>query len=345
MLSEKRRSIFTAIAALVVLSFSIASASHFPNPTLDLHEYGFPTGSEEVVSGIFYLNNNQVAMFFDRRLPGESPHDRTLKLVVFDVKGGHATAQAVVHADPKAVDITAGPDGVLFGREGELGFYDSNLQLLRSIPLARGTTGIKFDRRLNQIVIMTADEKLGQRTAHFKDGNSLEESAALSYPMKSQAVFGKDELVYAVSGNCKGAAHVINARVEWRGLEHLPACDPLTFIGEDALAYAVDGHLYVVDSKSEQRLGLRIPAPDTFEMPRFIGLSDDHMCLALSALRKETISSGWPYHQEIFVYDLASKRMILQHMLKKGSPHAALSPDGHQLATIEQGVLTLIPIP
>jgi hypothetical protein len=330
---------------LAVLAFALPGASHQSKPTLDLHEYGFPAGPQHVVSGIFYLSNNRVALFFDQQLPSGSSHDRALKLMVFNTGENRPTAQLVVHADPRAMDIAAGPGGVLFEREGELSFYDSNLQLLRSISLASGSTGVKFDRRINQIVIVTVDEQSGRRTAHFKDGNSMEESSALSYPIKSRVVFGNDELVYDVPGSCRGAAHVVSARVEWRGIEQLEACDPLAFIADDSLAYAFDANLYVVDSKSDRRLKLRIPAPDTFEMPGLIGLSDDHTRLALRVLRREGISSGWPYYGEVFVYDLASKRMIFEHALKKGSIRAALSPDGHQLAAIEEGVLTLISIP
>jgi hypothetical protein len=344
---ETKRSIliFIALAVLAVLAFAFPGASRQLEQTLDLHELGFPADSENVRSGVFYLDNSRIALFFDQRLPSESPHDRALKLMVFNTEENHPTAQLVLHADPKAMDLTAGPGGMLFGREGKLSFYDSNLQLLKSIPLARGTTGVKFDRYLNQIVIMAVDEKSGQHIAHFKDGNSLQESAALSYPIKSQAIFGNNELVYHVSGNCKGAAHVISTRAEWHGLEELPACDPLAFIGDDSLAYAVDGHLYVVDSKAHQRLSLRIPeTPDAFHLPGFIGLSDDHTRLALSALQRQRISSGWPYYEEVFVYDLVSKRMIFEHALKNFSG-PVLSPDGHQLAVIEQGVLTLLSVP
>jgi hypothetical protein len=302
--------------------------------------------SEDVLSSVFYISNERIAVFFDQLLPEQSPHDHALKLMVFDTEEGHAASQLVVHADPRAVDITAGPGGgVLLGREGKLSFYDSNLQLLKSVPLAQGTAGIKFDRRLNQLVVETVDETSGLRTAHFKDGNSLKESAALSYPIKSQGVFGKDELAYAISGNCKGAAHVISNRVRWRGLDQLPACDPLAFIEEDSLAYASDGHLYAIDSKADQRLDLRIPAPDTFEMPRFIGLSDDHVRFALSAQRREKLSSRWPYHNDVFVYDLASKHMIFEHTLKKGSVAMALSPGGRQMVTIEGGELMLLSVP
>jgi hypothetical protein len=90
---------------------------------------------------------------------------------------------------------------------------------------------------------------------------------------------------------------------------------------------------------------MRIPVSSAFAMPGFIGLSEDRTRLALSALQREQTPAGWPYHTEVFVYDLALKRMIFRHALKKGSVAEALSPDGHHLATIERGVLTLVSIP
>jgi hypothetical protein len=303
-------------------------------------------GSEDVLSGVFYIANSRIALFFDQLVPAQSQHDHSVTLMVFNTEQNRSETQLVVHADPKAFDITNGPDGgVLFGREGALNFYNSSLQPLRSIPLAPGTTGVRFNRILNQLVILTVDEKSGDRTAHFKDGSSLEESASLSYPIKSQAVFGKDELVYLLSGNCRGASHVMSARVVWHGLDQLSACDPLAFIEKDSLAYASGDRLYIVDSKSHSLLNLRIPAPSTFQLPQFVGLSDDHTRLAISALRREKFTSEWPYYDEIFIYDLVSKRMIFEHALKKGSPNGALSPDGRQLATIEEGILTLLSLP
>src|SRR5215475_1454228 len=162
--------IFVASSVLTSLAFAFPgfSVSHSTTRiTFDLHEYGFPTASEDTLSRVFYLSNDRIALFFDQLLSGQSPRDHILKLMVFDTES-NARAQLVLHADPKAVDITAGPDGVLFGREGELNFYDSNLQLLRSVSLAPGTIGVKFDRTLNQLVVLTVDEKSGQRTAHFR---------------------------------------------------------------------------------------------------------------------------------------------------------------------------------
>lgn len=345
-----KRSTLISIASIVLTfllcTYPCLSASHSSSRiVLDLFQYGFPAGTEDVLLRVFYLSNDRVALLFDQQLPSASAQNHALKLMVLDAEG-HPAAQMVIHADPRAVDITAGPGGgVLFGREGTLDFYDSKLQLLRSTPLASGTTGVKFDRQRNQLVILTVDEKAGQRTAHFRDGNSLEESVALSYPIESQAVFGKDELVYVVTGNCTGAARVVSNIGEWSVLDRLPSCDPLTFVERDSLAYASDDHLFIVDSKAHNLLKLRIPAPSTFELPGFVGLSDDHTRLAINAVRRENIASGWPYYGVVFLYDLPSNRLIFEHAMKKGSYADALSPNGHQLAIVERGTLTLLSLP
>ncbi len=51
------------------------------------------------------------------------------------------------------------------------------------------------------------------------------------------------------------------------------------------------------------------------------------------------------YYYEVLVYHLMAKHMVLKYPLPKGLRAAALSPDGHQLATIEEGILRLIRIP
>jgi hypothetical protein len=101
-----------------------------------------------------------------------------------------------------------------------------------------------------------------------------------------------------------------------------------------------------VDSNGKELFKARIPVADSFQTPKFVGLSDDHTRLAISALRRKYFSSGWPYYDEVYVYDIVSKQRIFKHALPRGADSArALSTDGHQLATIEQGILTLTPIP
>ena len=67
---------------------------------------------------------------------------------------------------------------------------------------------------------------------------------------------------------------------------------------------------------------------------------------AISVLKRKFFSSGWPYHNEVYVYDLVSKQRIFKHALSQRSDSAiALSTDGHQIATIEQGILMLTRVP
>lgn len=336
-------SVASFIIAILLSAPCLPASSASGRITVDLHPYGFPADSGSLLFRVFYLSDDRIALFFDQPPASLSPRDHAFKLMVLD-RETHITAQLVIHGDPKAMDVMAGPGGgLLFGRGGELSFYDSNLQLLRTIPLVPGTTGVRYDRRENQLVVMTADEKSGQRTAHFRDGTSLEECGSLSYPLKSQAVFGKQQLAYDVTGNCKGAAHVVSSRTEWHSLDQLLACAPLTFVTDDSLAIASPDHLYVVGSSADKKIELRIPE-SSLSIPGFIGLSDDRARLAVSVLRRKRMSAGWPYFTTVLVYDLPAKRMIFKEELENGTAAQALSPDGRQLATIQRGILTLTSI-
>ena len=335
--------LITTIAILLLGCSHAAVSPSAPQIAIDLHPQGFPPGLE-IKSGAFYLSKDRLGLFFYLS-PEDKTHSHAFRLMVLDAKG-QITAQIAVHGDPKAIDITAGPNGgVLIGREGKLDFYDSKLQWLRSMALSPATTGIRFDRERNQLIVMTAEQELGHRTAHFLNGTTLEESAAIPYPLKSIAVFGEHQLVYTVTGNCFGSAHIVSDQHSWHSLETLPACDPLAFITTDSLAYAFDAHLFVVDSTGKELLRIPIPAPVTFQAPRLVGLSEDHTRLAIAALKKKTLSSGWPYYDAVFVYDLVSKRIIFKQGLPSDANPLAFSPDGHQLAIISQGSLLLIQVP
>ncbi len=328
--------------AIVAFVLSGVAASHRPI-SVDLHPYGFPsterTDGRRV--GLFYLSEKQLALLFET----EPADTHKFGLLVFNAEGDK-TAEISISGNPKALDITAGPSGgVAVGKEGHLDIYDHDLQLSRSIPLAPATTGIAFDRKSDQLIVQTVDRDSGQRTAHFLDAKELESSAALIYPIKARAIFGKDQLVYTVTGECKGAGHIVSEQPRWRPLDALPICDSLVFVEDDKLAYAFDGDLYVVNAAGEQVLKIRIPVGGSFEAPAFIGLSDDSKRLAISALAKKPLASGWPYYDQVLLYDLVSKRLIFKHALPQTARAAALSPDGHQLATIEEGVLMLTPVP
>lgn len=342
-----------AFATMLALLPAVSAETPPSQLTIDLHSYDFPAGtgpSLNIKLGVFYLSQHRIAVYFDRQKSTQADlHSGGFEALIFDVEG-HLLARRTlrsecsVHTCP--VDITAGPSGgLLFGRTGKLDFYDGNLVLARSMPLADAVTGINFDSRRDQLVVEELHDAVHARTARFLDGHTLQQSEGLNFPVKGQPTFGKGELVYTVGGDCWGAARFVSARRVWRSLESLPACDALTFVGDDALAYAFDQRLYVVDFEGKKVLDAKIPAPHSFESPRFVGLSDDLNRLAISALNKKRLSRGWPWYDELFVYDLHKRHATFRYPLPQGAHAVALSPDGHQLATIEDGTLHLIPLP
>jgi len=258
-------------------------------------------------------------------------------------------AQRGIEADPRAVDITAGPNGgLLFGRLGQLDFFGAALQLLKTVPLSDPVTGVSFNRKLNQLVEVTIDDVSQTRSAHFLNAYTLEESLILTYPIKGAPVFGEKQLAYTLGGNCFGSAHIVPNQQIWPSLSDKPACNLLTFIGNDQIAYAFDQDLYILARSGKQLLKARIPAPNSFSGPDFVGISDDYTRLAIQALKKKAFAKNesWPYYDEVFVYDLKANRIILRYASPIGSwVRPALSPDGHQLAVVEEGMLKLIPIP
>jgi hypothetical protein len=207
---------------------------------------------------------------------------------------------------------------------------------------------MKFDRALNQLVLVTTVEDSGKQKAHFLDANSFEELTSLVYPKRSTAIFGERQLAYSLGGFCKGALHFQPEQNTWQKLDDRETCDPLTFIGRDAIAYALDQQLSVVDRNGNELFSGHIPAPHAFHMPSFVGLSDDHTRLAIMALMKRSMfttkAGTWPYYNQVFVYDLKSKKLLLKHPMPDGYV-AVLSPDGHLMATIELGIFKIIPVP
>jgi hypothetical protein len=343
-----------AIFGFLYFPFSGLAQSPLASPlTVDLHAHGFPSGAKpsstwNVKTGLFYLSGDRLAVFFDRQLSGSEPNSHSFQILTIDEKG-LVHAKRVVQADPKATDFSAGPGGgILVGKAEGLDFYDADVQLLGSNPLPETATSVKFDRKLNQLVLSTVDQKQNNRTAHFIDGSTREQLASLSYPLKSSAIFGERQLAYTEPGMCQGALHVEPNPKNWKALDALQACDALTFVGNEALAYALSQDLFIVDSNGKQLFHGHIPAPDSFRLPSMVGLSDDDTRLAIMANMKRSFFSlhrGWQYYNEVFVYDLRAKRMIFKHALAEGAYAAALSPDGRQLATVEEGILKLFSIP
>ena len=93
----------------------VAASPPPPQITIDLHPQGFPS-APEFKFGVFYPAKDRLALFFDQQLPGGEPHSHTFQLMILDTNG-QKTAQLVVHGDPKAMDITAGPGGASLSAE------------------------------------------------------------------------------------------------------------------------------------------------------------------------------------------------------------------------------------
>ena len=340
------RRIVAAVAGLAFALSAVAAAASNAGISVDLHKYGFPTQKmDPYLLGIFYLSADRVAVFFEEPASESDEESHSFHALVFNFQGQN-TAKAIFRGNPKAIEITTGPDGGLsVGTPGKVEFYDSKLQPSKTIPLVPPATRIAFDRSRNQLILETTDPQTGHRSAEFLSPQSMERSASLNFPIKARAMFGDDELLYTLLGECSKSAHIVSQDVVWRLAENLPLCDSLTFIGKDKLAYALQDRLYVIDAFGKQVFEARIPVRETFQLPSFVGLSDDHTRLAIVALDKKLFAKGWPYFEQVFVYDLPSERLIFRRALPQTPRAVALSPDGHQLATIEEGVLVLTSVP
>jgi len=321
--------------------------------SVDLRPSGFPadpnpTVVADVKAGVFFLSKETVGLYFEQRVPDSASQSHSYKFLTFHVNG-QMLAQRPFRIDGTLLDVGCGPNESILFRESErLDFFDARFQLVKTHPLPTATTGISFDRTLNQIVVTTADGKSGNLKALFLRADTLDEFASLDFPKHSRAIFGETQLGYTLPGWCKGALHVEPENASWQNLASLQTCDALTFVGSEALAYATNQDLYVVHKSGKELFHGHIPAPDSFHLPDFIGLSDDHSKLAIMANMKRSIFAvkpgTWPYYNEIYIYDLSVKKLLFKHAVSGGYA-AALSPDGHHLATIESGNLKILSIP
>jgi len=301
-----------------------------------------------VKASIVFLSNDSLALYFEQQISETAQPPYSFKVLTFDASG-KLMGQLAFLGDGKSLDITSGPNETILLRESEkLDIYDARLQLIKTHPLPSTTLGMKFDRALNQLVLVTTVDDSGKQKAHFLDANSFEELTSLIYPKRSTVIFGERQLAYSLGGYCKGALHFQPDQSNWQKLQDRQTCNPLTFIGRDAIAYALNQQLSVVDRNGNELFSGHIPAPDTFHMPSFVGLSEDRARLAIMALMKRskftTKAGTWPYYNEVFVYDLKPKKLLLKHAMPEGYV-SALSPDGHLMATIELGTLKIVPIP
>jgi hypothetical protein len=291
---------------------------------VDLRPFGFPTDPNpvavaDVKASIFFLSKDTLALYFEQRVSGSTTPSHSFKLLTFSTTG-QMIAQRAFQADGKSLDVSGGPNESILLRESErLDFFDARLQSIKTHPLPIKTVGESFDRALNQLVVITIDEESGNQDARFLDANTFDELTVLVYPKRSHAIFGKKQLAYMLTGNCIGALHVQPDPESWRSLDSLQACDALTFVGSESLAYATNRDLYVVQKSGKRLFHGHIPAPDSFHLPNFVGLSDDNSRLAIMAMMKRgmfaTKPGTWPYYNEIYVFDLAAQELLFKHML------------------------------
>jgi len=336
-----------------ILIFLLTDVASSQSITVNLGPYGFPSGKVDLPSDVFYISSERLALFFDRGEASDSSVQNDLKhrhqflVLVFSVKG-QLLARQTVYGLPKAVDIKPGPGGGLtVGREGKAGFYDPDLGLKQSMALSSDVTGISFNRRLNQLVIATLDDTLQSRTIRLLDGTTREVLESFTIPKTVAYITGNREIAFSTGGNCANSTRIISRERSWGALKGLPICGFTTFVGDDALAYTFDRSLYVVNNGGKQLLRESIPAFDDMDSPFFAGISDDNSRLAIEVWKSRVFRKpgDYPKYKEVFVYDLPSHKRLLSIPLTSGTTASALSPDGKQLATIDDDLLKLIPIP
>jgi hypothetical protein len=321
--------------------------------SVDLHPLGFPTDPNPVVvsdieANIFFLSDETLALYFEQRASAATPPTHSFKLITFNTSG-QMIAQRAFRTGGKSLDLGGGPNqSILLRESGKLDFFDARLQFIKSYPLSIETVGDSFDRLLNQLVVISVDKESENQNAHFLNASTFDELTVLAYPKRSHVIFGQKQLGFTLPGNCVGALHVKPDSGRWRSLDGLQTCDALTFVGNESVAYATNQDLYVVRQSGEQLFHGHIPAPDSFQLPNLVGLSDDHSRLAIMAMMKRgvlaTKPGTWPYYNEVYVYDLSSKKLLFKHALTGGYV-AAFSPGGHHLATVESGWLKILTIP
>jgi hypothetical protein len=329
---------------------------------VDLHPFGFPTYSNPVATAdvrarVFFLDGNYLALYFDRQMPGLPSQFHAYKLLTLNT-AGRVLAQRAIKANVDFLDLSNGPGASVILRESEkLAFFDVRLRLVRSHPLPGGVVGMKYDRALEQLVLISSDPGAGNLKASFWKADTFDELATFVYPKLSVVIFGDKELAYALPAHPQSELHVEPDQESWKSLGRLEIFDLLTFVAQDALAFEQDHSLYVVNKDGKRLFHHHIPGPAAIwsagfvsesNSVGFVGLSDDGSRLAITSQMKRGILASkpgtWPFYNEVFVYNLIAKKLVFEHALHEGYA-AALSPDGHQLATIESGSLEILSVP
>jgi hypothetical protein len=344
----------------VLLLLTFCSAALFAqNPSrvtdehiLDLRSFDFPTDANPVViadvkARVFFLSNENLALYFEQKDSAPTANSRRYRFLTVSTTG-QMIAQHILKTDGGPPDVKRGPNETILLTESErLDFFDSHFHLVKTRQLPANTIGTRFESASRQLVVITSGD-LKTQVAHFVDADTFDEVSTVVYPKQSVAIFGEKQLGYVVPGYCQGALHIEPDKDSWRSLEALQTCNALTFVNNEALAYATDQDLYVVDKTGKELFRGHIPAPESFHLPGFVGISDDRTRIAIMANMKRSIFAvkrgTWPYYNEVYSYDLNAKKLLFKHALTGGYA-AALSPDGHHLATIESGSLKILFIP
>src|SRR5580704_393761 len=202
--------------------------------TVDLRPFGFPDNPNPTVvanvrAKVFFLSNDTVGLYFEGHAKEPLPQSHHYMFLTFNKKG-EFFGQRPFRVDDSFLDVSAGPDQSILLREPEqLDFFDAKFQRTKTLQLPNTATGIRFDRILNQILVVTADTESGNQNAIFLHAEDFKEFAKLQFPKHARAIFGEKQLGYTLPGLCKGALHVEPDNAGWQSVAELETCDSLTF--------------------------------------------------------------------------------------------------------------------
>jgi len=321
--------------------------------TVNLSSFGFPPGQVDLPSNVFYISSDLLAIYFDRGeatdAPQQNNHPRphAFLILVFNKKG-QVLAQQTIYGFPKALDIKAGPDdGIIVGREGSMSFYGADLLLRRSMPLASNATGVSYDRRWNQLAVETIDDASQSRTVNLLDGVTLKPLESFTLPERVPFITGNREIAYTVGGDCRYSTRILSNERSWNALRGLPTCGFIAFTDDETLAYAFEQQLYLVSHLGKRISRQTIPAFDQMNLPSYNVISNDGSRVAIWVWKRRLIrkQGEYPEYREVFVYDLHSHARVFSHPLITGTAASALSLDGKQLVTIDDGLLSFYSLP
>jgi hypothetical protein len=83
----------------LLASVDLAASPSAGQVTVDLHAFGFPSPSLDIKLGVFYLSQDRIALFFDKKVQGADPHSHAFQLMIINTEG-HVTSQLAVRGNP-----------------------------------------------------------------------------------------------------------------------------------------------------------------------------------------------------------------------------------------------------